>query len=224
MTPGLTSQDRRTPEERLSDRALLLLALHYGEEVGRVGHFLLMKIPFTIQYKFNKQGIKTFSYSFYREGYGPISKAIYDDRDALRDAGLIEGDKKSIRLTKLGDQLAGVVLKYIVTDEQHREVVRSLEDKAQEYAAYGDNWAPIKAEVYALPVDTIFGEITIGEAPIGTDLLRKLEPSTASVRISDELKDTLARAFTLTPKDIEAGCTDSGLSIEEVFAQPYIAT
>ncbi|MGH9867012.1 MAG: hypothetical protein ACREAA_02460 [Candidatus Polarisedimenticolia bacterium] len=212
-------QDGRTPEERLADRALLLLAVNFGERVGRIDNFRLMKIPFAVQYQLNREEIKSFSYRFYREGHGPISKAIYEDRDVFKDAGLVSGGSNSLRLTKLGDQLARVVTELLAENGENQEILRVVETRSQKYAAL-PTWEAIKAEVYAMEVEVGGLTMTVGDAPSWSDVLGKLPHSSCKshLRMSGDLVSTLTLAFSMNPEEIEAGSRDSGLTIDQVFA------
>jgi hypothetical protein len=212
-------QDGRNPDERLVDRALVLLAVGFGERAGRIDHFRLMKIPFAVQHELNAKGVKSFSYRFYRDDHGPISKAIYEDRDVLRDSGLLEGDEKSLHLTKLGDRLFRVITAHLVKGRHNQAVVDVLKSKAERYASL-PSWEAIKGEVYELEVDAEGTPTTIREAPAYADVLSKLTPSAASARVvlPESLVFTLRLAFSLTPDEIEAGDRDSGLTLDEVFA------
>ncbi len=212
-------EDGRTPEERFGDRALLLLALNYGERVGRVDNFRLMKIPFAVQHQLNCERLRSFSYRFFREQHGPISKAIYSDRDALREAGLVEGGDSRLNLTKLGDRLSRVVQRFLVEESRNERIMQVLESFAQRYAAL-PTWEAIKAEVYDLEV-CIDGEvIKVGETTAWTDILEKLPLSECAggLVLPEKLNRTLRLAFSLTPMEIDSGCRNSGLTIEQVFA------
>jgi|GEM_PF-4821712 len=212
-------QDGRTSEERLIDRALLLLALNYGERVGRIDHFRLMKIPFAVQHKLNGEKLRSFSYRFFREQHGPISKAIYDDRDVLKDAGLIEGGSSRLSLTKLGDQLSRLISTFLEEEAQNERIVSVLKSGAQRYASL-PTWEAIKAEIYDLEVEMNGEAVKVGDTTSWTDVLEKLPPEECAGRLimPEKLTRTLNLAFCLSPMEIEAGCRNSGLTIEQAFA------
>lgn len=212
-------QDGRTPEERLADRALLLLTLNFGERVGRIDSFRLMKIPFVVQHQLNCENIRSFSYRFFREQHGPISKAIYEDRDLLRDAGLIDGGSSCLNLTKLGDRLSRLVLNFLTEETKNNRIMHVLQTGAQRYASLS-TWEAIKAEVYDLEVEIGGESIKVGDTTAWTDILEKLPADKCTNRLclSEKLQRTLDLAFSMTPSEIEAGCRDSGLTIEQVFA------
>jgi hypothetical protein len=220
MTWVRVSEDGRQKDERFTDRALLLMAVGFGEKCGRLDEFRLMKIPFMVQYRLNQEHVKSFSYRFYRETYGPVSKAIYEDRDMLMGAGLLEADPESRRLTAWGKKLFAVLRKELKGHGENDHVVGVIKEKAEK-TCKESGWKRIKNEIYSLPVTVPNqGTITIEQAEQYTDVLFKLPAKSAkgSITLPQPAKDALSFALSLTPSDLEASSIDSGLTLEEVFA------
>src|SRR2546427_4434466 len=221
MTWERVSEDGRQKEERLTDRALLLIAIGFGARCGRLDAFRLMKIPFMVQYRLNQEQVKSFSYRFYRAEHGPISKAIYDDRDMLKGAGLIQGDIESRRLTEWGKKLFGVLRKELKGQGKNDHVIDLIKDRAEK-TCKESTWGRVKKQIYSLPVvvPNTEGTLTIEQAEQYTDVLFKLptKSARASLTLPQRAKDALAFALSFTPNDLEATSRDSGLTLEEVFA------
>ena len=210
------SLDERDPIERLTDRALLLFTIGFGERAGRVDAFRLMKIPFVVQREFHDKNLKSFSYNFYRDRHGPISKCIYEDRDALREAGFIMGDERSLRLTKLGDRLF-YALNEIPRKDKATTILTELESVAERYAS-ARSWEEIKPDVYRMTIPGT--NVSVRDAALYDDILEKLpaDEAAGTSHLPKAAINTMCLALSLTPEEFEAGSKDSGLTIEEVFA------
>jgi hypothetical protein len=219
MAKVTIAEDGRSPIDQMGDRTLLLLGIGFGVEAGRVDEFRLMKIPFTTQARLDDEGIRSFSYSYYKHNFGPISNSIYEDRDVLLKAGLIEGTTGSRRLTDLGERLQRVVLRELPRDETNTRVLRVLKEQARKIAG-ARTWEEIKKKLYAMKVKVV-GEddvMTIADAPQFADLEMGPSGNYKTFELPERLCLTVSLAFSLTPDLIKSGSTDSGLTIEQVFA------
>ncbi len=213
------ADDGRSPLQQISDRALLLLGVDFGEAVGHVDEFRLMKIPFATQFKLSGEGIKGFSYCFFKYTHGPISTSIYEDRDALLTAGLLEGGKGSRRLTDLGKRLARVVLREMPEEDPNARVIRVLKEQAR-WIARARTWEAIKEKVYAMQVRVV-GEpelMSVADVSRCDDLEMEPERDAREFVLPERLMMTVALALSMTPDHIRAASTDSGLTIDQVFA------
>ena len=165
--------------------------------------------------------MKSFSYRFYRDNHGPVSKAIYEDRDILSGAGLLEGDYESRRLTEWGKKLFAVLRKELKGHDENDHVIDAIKERAEK-TCKESSWSHVKKEIYSLPVTVpnMEGTLTIEQAEQYTDVLFKLPTKSAKVSFAlpQRAKDTLSFALSLTPSDLEASSRNSGLTLEEVFA------
>lgn len=213
------ADDGRTPLDQVSDRALLLLGVGFGEEVGRVDEFRLMKIPFSTQFKLNNEGIRSFSYRYFKYTQGPISKSIYEDRDALLTAGLLEGGTGSRRLTNLGKRLVRVVLRELPKEDPNSRVIRVLRDQAR-WIAQAQSWEAIKEKVYAMKVRVVGEDEPMPVADVARcgDLEMQPEGDEKEFALPERLVLTVGLALSMTPDHIRAAETDSGLTLDQVFA------
>jgi len=89
--------------ERNVDKLLLLKLIKAAQGKGRLVTIPLHKLAFLSEYKMNARQLKGFSYSFFRDHFGPAAPGIYDDFGELLDAGLIRDCP--FRLSSAGEEL-----------------------------------------------------------------------------------------------------------------------
>ena len=93
----------RSDMESLIDKLLLLKTIGTAQGRGRLVTIPLQKLVFLSEHRMNERGIKGFSYSFYRDHFGPAAPDIYSDFTQLIDAGLIRDCP--FRITSAGREL-----------------------------------------------------------------------------------------------------------------------
>lgn len=78
---------KRTHEEKIADRLLLLYLVNTSEEP--IGDTKLQKLAYLSQLRMQQQDHKGFTYSFIKLPYGPYSEDLEEDTNILEKNGLI---------------------------------------------------------------------------------------------------------------------------------------
>jgi len=91
----------RSVEQKACDRLLLLWLIREASPLDR---YELQKLPFRVEHELDDESKRGFNYEFFQYDDGPISKEAYDDRDALKELGLISERGITIRITPEGEK------------------------------------------------------------------------------------------------------------------------
>lgn len=179
----------RSDRETIVDRLLLLYAVEQANKYGRMeGTFKLQKIPFVSELSMNQEGVKGFSYTFFKYTHGPMTKQIYEDGGILHTTGFITSLKGPIYLTDHG---ANLLRSTESIRHDNAAIFRYIESAAQTYASL--SFTRLKKKVYDLSVGWYGEDWKISEIPAYTDVLSKLEDAEASLlfQIDDDWIDSL---------------------------------
>jgi hypothetical protein len=180
----------RNHEEAVIDRLLLMRLIRAATRKGRLVVIPLHKLAFLSEYGMNHSGLRGFSYSFYRDVFGPAAPAIYEDFTALVDSGLIEDSP--FRVTPKGNEaLAG--LEEAFCRGANKDILAIIEETVHSNPV---DTARIKSKVYAMTIKMPNGQSQrIGEIPFNPN--RK-------VLLLERLKEKKARGkFELTEEELE---------------------
>ena len=88
--------------EALTDNILLMHIISKARR-GDLGTTKLAKLVYLIECKLAKDKIKTFNYHFKRDNFGPFTKEIYEDLEALEENDLIVPE--TLKLTERGKDI-----------------------------------------------------------------------------------------------------------------------
>ncbi len=187
-------------EEKLKNAALFLCLAGRLSRRGVIGDRLkVQKCTFLAAHKQFQERLKGFNLRFYRFDYGPFSKQLWDLRDILMNAGLLEERKQTNRefeelaLTASGKALADDLARDILEDDRNVRFTETIEDTAR--LCTEKHTGQIMDYVYGLEVEPVDGPSqSIRDMPQGVDIIRVLEPHEASaeIAISEGWMETLA--------------------------------
>lgn len=182
---------KRNPKEKAIDILLLMYLIKRGNKEGGIwGITKLQKLVFLVEHAMLEDRVKGFNHTYYKWKYGPFSKELYNDFDALIDEEILT-EEGGIKLTKRGKKL---LKEYGGVLRKNEEVLQYIEGKIEKYV--NKSLKEIKSEVYDIETTISgLGDIKIRKIPQGFNLLTKLEEEEIGVssrfEISDEWIETL---------------------------------
>lgn len=190
----------RTLKQVMADRLLLLYAIARANEYGCIdGPFKLMKIPFMAELRSTAEGVNTFNYRFYRYTYGPFTTEIYEDGDALWSLGLASNKSgPSVQPTQKGRWLLDSAADLY---RENAVACSYVEDAARKYVRLGFN--DLKRKIYAQTIVAGDVKVTVGDAPTGMGLLKRVPNPKAEFQLNDDWIDSLWGVFHYTDEEHE---------------------
>lgn len=212
------SSDVRNHSDIIRDN-LLLMYLISKTRKNDLGITKLQKLIFLVESILSNDNLRTFSYNFYRWNYGPFSKEIYKDEEALVENDLIN-DSRTIQLTERGEKLLNQCEEIF---EDNKIILDKVNDIIQFYDKY--SLPEIKEIVYASKIVVDGESQTIDDIPKGRDLQINISKNEASdifkinndwentldILLDSEFSDSIEDAFNDSKKD-------SSYSHDEVFS------
>lgn len=127
----------RRPDEAIIDKALLLVLMdlvtrkNQGDFVG--DRIKCMKLPFLASNQMFEKKAKGFNLTFFRDRYGPLSKAVYSAWNHLSMLGLVVEDRYGFKVTSEGSALAQAVLNDLLCTQANNFFKQTIETVALRY-------------------------------------------------------------------------------------------
>ncbi len=188
----------RTPEEALTDKAVLLaLFFRISDHVNSTAlgdRLKIQKLTFLFCYRLFQQRIKALNYIFFTYRWGPFTKDIYEAETDFEQAGLMQRDGQWYSLTENGEMWGSSLYDALVDDIDHEGVVQVMDSVVTEYADKTTGW--LVNHTHGLCVVPIGWqeEERLDELPYHLDLTGVLEEeeATALVEIERGLLDSFA--------------------------------
>lgn len=151
------------------------------------GKVKLLKLIYLSEQKMLKDGIKGFSYNFYRWDYGPMCVEALKDYEYLLSNELVKESEYRIQLTEKGMEILEYAKELL---NQNDDILNYIRKVVREFGSYSGR--RIKKAIYDIP--KMVEKKLISETKHGEELLRKIEASEAKkiFLIDDEWLETLS--------------------------------
>lgn len=188
----------RRPDEAIIDKALLLILM---DLVGRRNESHLvgdrikcMKLPFLATNQMFEKKAKGFNLTFFRDRYGPLSKAVYSAWNHLSVLGLVVEDIYGFRITSEGSALAQAIFNDLLSIQANTFFKQTIETVALRYGHLSTS--RIRQIVYDVEVSLPHSGIKtkVRDIGLGEDIILILEREEADLMfdIDSAWMETLA--------------------------------
>jgi len=203
----MRSEDQRTPEEVLIDKALLLALFSLVSKESKLGDIMkAQKLSFLAAAPLFWQDKKAFSLEFYRYNKGPISNGVYAAIDDFAKLDFIRRadytlSQPSARANQFAEEFINRVLRDI---PENSFCYKQITDVVENYARYSGK--ELKDKVYKLSFSTVESQKKrpVEDVPHLQHFTYVLDNHEAKQMLSvpDDWMDTLA--LMLNPANYEA--------------------
>jgi uncharacterized protein YwgA len=184
----------KTEEQKISESILLLKVLQEDDNI--FGATKLQKQVFLNELKLIDIDSGGLYYKYFRYNYGPFSRQLQDNYNALADKGFIH--KTTYRLTDRGEYLIGFVEGCIVHYRDNGKIFETVKATTNKYRKYtGKQLMDLVYDMAIVPVELPDRRMKIKDIPMFIDLLwperDKVEHKLTFPRhILDDIKAELA--------------------------------
>lgn len=190
-------REERTPQEKLTDSALILSLYHLAQKRNReavVGDRLkAMKLAFLANHAMFAHRAKGLNCTFYRWTWGPMSNDVYDAWSRLIGAGLL-AEEERIAVTSLGARLAEEFVDDVLRAEENRFFFDQINGAAAEWGPKASQ--TILTFVYDMQVQPVGQRRAhkVRDLPLSCHLTEALDEKDASlvIDVPDSWLETLA--------------------------------
>lgn len=177
----------RRQDEAIIDKALLLVLM---DLVGRRNESHLvgdrikcMKLPFLATNQMFEKKAKGFNLTFFRDRYGPLSKAVYSAWNHLSMLGLVVEGRYGFRITSEGSALAQAIFNDLLSIQANTFFKQTIETVVLRYGHLSTS--RIRQIVYDIEVSLPRSGVRtkVKDIEIGEDIILILEREEADLML-----------------------------------------
>jgi uncharacterized phage-associated protein len=202
----MRSENLRTPEEILTDKALLLALYSLVAKKNKINDMLkAQKLPFLVAAPLFWKSQKAFSLEFYRYQQGPMSNGIYNAIDDFNQLQLMYRNEYLVsQPTKRAIEFSNDFINEVLSISDNEFCYKEINKIVEYYGKYSGE--QLRDLVYKLPFKTIESdkEQLVRDVPRLQHFTNALDEDEAieKINISKSWMDTLA--ILLNPSNYES--------------------
>lgn len=200
-------REHRTPEEKLTDNALLLALMgqvSVTPDCPYVGDRLkVMKLAFLAAHRMFAARDKGLNFTFYRWKFGPVSNHVYEAWEVLTSASLLT-EEEEFSLTRRGSTLAQAFWADVLSLPVNAPFANVIGDVAHKFGSW--NHDDLMNEVYAMKVKPVRStrQLLIRDVPERIHLTEALTSAEAKRELQVEQAWLETLAVALSPGNMQS--------------------